>query len=87
MEDHRIINSQVTGNQKTFVKLYSKELSETKSWEGGIGARIGVTLKCCQRCRKEKNMLTSPHGRGAVANSIQAERADVKEKKSRQIRK
>lgn len=62
-ENHKIINSQVTGKQKTSVKLYSSEQSETKSrtWELG-----SVILQCCQCCGERKQ-----HAGGARRQSRQ----------------
>ena len=60
LEDHRIINSQVTGKQKTSVKLYFNEQSETKSRE--VGTRARSHYNAASAVGKEKNTLRGPHG-------------------------
>ena len=60
MENHRIINSQVTGKQKTSVKLYFNEQSETKSRE--VGTRATSHYNAASAVGKENNTLRGPHG-------------------------
>ena len=60
LRDHKIINSQVTSKQKTSVKLYSSEQSETKSQD--VRTRAGSHYNAASAVGKENNTLRGPHG-------------------------